>query len=66
MADAILDMGICHYMVILKEPDGSCTQWDFGPRGGDVHIDLPTCPLQRLQSHQQLGGHADDGQGDGN
>lgn len=64
MVEAILDMGICHYMVILKDADGSCMQWDFGPRGGDVHIDLPSCPLQRLQ-HQQQGGHTGEGQGAG-
>ena len=32
----IIDTGICHFMLIVKEPSGALRQYDFGPRGGDV------------------------------
>ncbi len=50
----IMDMGVCHYMVLLKDPsDGSCTMWDFGPKGGDVHLGLPG-GCSRSQRHLSL------------
>ena len=61
--DAILDSGICHYIVVLRDPlDGRCTLWDFGPKGGDVHIDLPGCPLQQLQQQTDQKGHSAHGE----
>ena len=53
--DALLDSGICHYMIVLRDPGtGHCTQWDFGPKGGDVHVDLPNCcQLSRQQQQDQ-------------
>jgi hypothetical protein len=39
--EAVVDMGIAHYLVLVRDADGVIRQWDFGPCGGDVHIDLP-------------------------
>ncbi|KAG1680412.1 hypothetical protein FOA52_015503 [Chlamydomonas sp. UWO 241] len=44
--EAIVDMGVCHYMVITRDANGVIRQWDFGPRGGDVHVDLPGSSLR--------------------
>lgn len=36
----LVDAGICHYMTIFCEPSGRIVMCDFGPVGGDVHVDL--------------------------
>jgi hypothetical protein len=39
LRDGIRDVGICHYMTIFRQPDGTLTQFDFGPTdGGDIHL----------------------------
>jgi len=54
LMDSLLDAGVCHYMIVIRDPDtGHCIQWDFGPKGGDVHVDLPACPLQQQKGQQQ-------------
>ncbi|CAI7880153.1 unnamed protein product [Closterium sp. NIES-53] len=30
------DAGLCHYMAIIRSPEGQLIQFDFGPRGKDV------------------------------
>ncbi|KAL4421238.1 hypothetical protein ABPG75_010529 [Micractinium tetrahymenae] len=34
----VRDAGICHYLAVFKQRDGSLVQFDFGPRGGDIHV----------------------------
>lgn len=34
----VRDSGLCHYMTVFKQPDGSLVQFDFGPKGGDIHV----------------------------
>lgn len=34
----VRDSGICHYLAVFKQKDGSLVQFDFGPRGGDIHV----------------------------
>jgi hypothetical protein len=37
--DGVRDCGICHYMTVFRQPDGSLVQFDYGPKsGGDIHI----------------------------
>mmetsp|Transcript_35712 Transcript_35712/g.105555 ORF Transcript_35712/g.105555 Transcript_35712/m.105555 type:complete len:584 (-) Transcript_35712:523-2274(-) len=45
----IVDMGVCHYLVLVRDQSGAVWQWDFGPRGGDVHVDLPGSPRRLMQ-----------------
>ena len=34
----VRDGGICHYLAVFKQRDGSLVQFDFGPAGGDIHV----------------------------
>jgi hypothetical protein len=34
----MVDAGVCHFMVIVKQPSQQMVQLDFGPIGGDVHV----------------------------
>jgi hypothetical protein len=43
MKAMLVDAGICHYMAIFREPTGRMIMFDFGPVGGDVHVDLHPC-----------------------
>lgn len=38
MRHGVRDAGICHYLAVFKLRDGSLVQFDFGPRGGDIHV----------------------------
>lgn len=45
--DGVRDSGVCHYMTVFRQPDGTLVQFDFGPRGGgDIHV--PGGPIARL------------------
>lgn len=47
LQSGIRDCGVCHYMTVFRQPDGSFVQFDFGPSaGGDIHV--PRGPLARL------------------
>lgn len=35
------NMGVCHYLTAFRTPDGQFHVFDFGPRGGDVHLGFP-------------------------
>jgi hypothetical protein len=43
MKAMLVDAGICHYMCIFREPTGRMLMFDFGPVGGEVHVDLRPC-----------------------
>lgn len=48
LRDGIRDSGICHYLTVFKQEDGTLIQFDFGPEsGGDVHLSAPG-PLGRI------------------
>ena len=34
MREIVADIGICHYIVVVRKPSGEAVQFDFGPRGG--------------------------------
>lgn len=34
----MVDAGICHFMVVVKQPSQRLIMFDFGPVGGDVHV----------------------------
>jgi hypothetical protein len=39
LRDGVRDAGICHYLTVFKQPDGTLVQFDFGPSGGgDIHV----------------------------
>ena len=38
MRAGVRDAGICHYLAVFKQRDGSLVQFDFGPQGGDIHV----------------------------
>lgn len=38
LRNGVRDAGICHYLAVFKQRDGSLVQFDFGPRGGDIHV----------------------------
>ena len=52
----VRDAGLCHYMTVFKAPDGSLVQFDFGPKGGDIHV--ARGPFARLLSKQPVPGRA--------
>lgn len=39
--ELMVDIGVCHYMLIFEDIQGSLTMFDFGPIGGDVHVGGP-------------------------
>ncbi|CAD7697223.1 unnamed protein product [Ostreobium quekettii] len=39
--NAIVPLGVCHYMTVFETSDGRLVQFDFGPRGGDVEKGVP-------------------------
>eukprot|EP00239_Pterosperma_sp_CCMP1384_P001418 CAMPEP_0197849770 /NCGR_PEP_ID=MMETSP1438-20131217/13155_1 /TAXON_ID=1461541 /ORGANISM="Pterosperma sp., Strain CCMP1384" /LENGTH=337 /DNA_ID=CAMNT_0043462607 /DNA_START=223 /DNA_END=1235 /DNA_ORIENTATION=+ len=41
LRDSIQNMGLKHYLVVFKSANGTCHQFDFGPIGGDIAIDIP-------------------------
>jgi len=48
LRDGLRDSGVCHYMTVFKQQDGTLIQFDFGPMaGGDIHVSSPG-PLGRL------------------
>ena len=48
LRDGLRDCGVCHYMTVFKQKDGTMIQFDFGPRaGGDIHVSSPG-PLHQL------------------
>ena len=47
LRDGVRDSGVCHYMTVFRQPDGSLVMFDFGPSaGGDIHVSRG--PLARL------------------
>jgi hypothetical protein len=34
----MVDAGVCHYMMVVRDARGRCTMFDFGPVGGDIHV----------------------------
>jgi hypothetical protein len=47
LRDGVRDCGVCHYMTVFRDSDGTLTQFDFGPAaGGDIHVGRG--PLSRL------------------
>eukprot|EP00798_Chlamydomonas_sp_ICE-L_P028370 gene28370-31499_t len=36
--EAVLNLGLCHYLVAIKQPCGTVVQYDFGPIGGDIGV----------------------------
>lgn len=47
LRDGVRDCGVCHYMMVFRQRDGTLTQFDFGPAaGGDIYI--PAGPFSRL------------------
>lgn len=55
LRDGVRDAGVCHYMTVFRQPDGTLVQFDFGPAaGGDIHV--PRGPLARLLSAAPRGG----------
>lgn len=46
--NGVRDSGLCHYMTVFRQPDGSLVQFDFGPKGGDIHV--ARGPFARLLS----------------
>ena len=65
LRDGVRDSGVCHYMTVFRQPDGTLVQFDFGPTsGGDIHV--PLGPFTRLikkapraprGAHQIVQGH---------
>ena len=50
LRDGLRDCGVCHYMTVFKQKDGTLTQFDFGPSaGGDIHLSSPG-PLRHLMN----------------
>jgi hypothetical protein len=48
LRDGLRDSGVCHYMTVFKQQDGTLIQFDFGPSaGGDIHVSSPG-PLGRV------------------
>ena len=48
LRDGLRDCGVCHYMTVFKQKDGTMIQFDFGPRaGGDIHVSSPG-PLHQI------------------
>ena len=48
LRDGLRDTGVCHYMTVFKQKDGTLVQFDFGPSaGGDIHVSAPG-PLGRV------------------
>eukprot|EP00890_Picochlorum_soloecismus_P003396 jgi/Picsp_1/4057/NSC_01568-R1_protein len=48
LRDGLRDTGVCHYMTVFKQKDGTLVQFDFGPlAGGDIHVSAPG-PLGRV------------------
>ncbi|CAD7697306.1 unnamed protein product [Ostreobium quekettii] len=39
--NAMVPLGVCHYMTVFETSDGRLVQFDFGPAGGDVHKGVP-------------------------
>ena len=38
----LCDLGICHFYVVVKAPDGTLSKFDFGPMGGrDITLSQP-------------------------
>jgi hypothetical protein len=39
LRDGVRDSGVCHYLTVFRQPDGTLVQFDFGPSaGGDIHV----------------------------
>jgi hypothetical protein len=34
----MVDAGVCHYMMVVRDARGRCIMFDFGPVGGDIHV----------------------------
>jgi hypothetical protein len=41
----MVDAGVCHYMMVVRDARGRCTMFDFGPVGGDIHVGSPSLQL---------------------
>lgn len=53
LRDGVRDSGVCHYMTVFRQQDGTLTQFDFGPAaGGDIH--LPGWMLGRMNPKRRL------------
>ena len=38
MNQLLQDVGVCHFMVVYKQPTGRLVQYDFGPVGRDISL----------------------------
>ena len=45
LRDGVRDSGICHYVTVFKQPDGSLVQFDYGPEGGDIYLAEGPLPM---------------------
>lgn len=48
LRNGVRDSGICHYLAVFRQKDGSLVQFDFGPRGGDIHVAASNGPFAFL------------------
>ena len=70
LRDGLRDSGVCHYMTVFKQKDGTLIQFDFGPSaGGDIHVSSPgpLGPLGRMlnMNKSPVGGSAGGNGADG-
>lgn len=52
----MIDIGVCHFMAVLKTPDGKLMQCDFGPVGGDVHVNMDPFEDEAKRGKKCVGG----------
>ena len=54
--ELVADLGICHYVVVMKQPNGEVVQFDFGPKGGrDVSASRGGIPAEVRERPLQPG-----------
>eukprot|EP00892_Ulva_mutabilis_P007275 jgi/Ulvmu1/491/UM001_0499.1 len=47
--ELMVDIGVCHYMLIFQDVKGGLLMCDFGPIGGDVHVSTPNLQDTSMQ-----------------
>jgi hypothetical protein len=53
LRNGLRDSGVCHYMTVFKQKDGTMVQFDFGPAvGGDIHVAGPG-PLNKSSKERK-------------